>query len=224
VQPHVVRTVFELIGNHLDRIRVDTEPTCRGPDLGRYGTFYAMTQALLYIFCFKWRDLITSSEISEEDDPLGFVAQDLQWTSGIKETLSRTIYSKLNPLKICSPVIVAEFAKIAMHLRFMYVYPLLETNKRIRLTQSASSHTTGALRETGNSGSTESWHQLDAYFPFDPYQLPLSKRWVESDYVQWRGVPGLVEAEESDDSADEDEDDDLVIEDDDEGTEESDDN
>jgi RNA polymerase I-specific transcription initiation factor RRN3 len=169
-----------------------------------------MTQALLYIFCFRWRDLIASSDILEEDDPAAFLGQDLNWTPGIKETLSRTIYSKLNPLKICSPPIVAEFAKIAHHLRFMYVYPLLETNKRIRLSQFTSSQANGALRDTGNGGNNESWHQLDAYFPFDPYQLPISKRWIENDYVQWKGIPGLNQNEDEDDADSGEEDDDEV--------------
>ncbi|EKD19220.1 uncharacterized protein L3040_009340 [Drepanopeziza brunnea f. sp. 'multigermtubi'] len=214
VQASVVRTVFDIIGDNLDTIRSHNELTCRGPDLQRYGTFYAMTQALLYIFCFRWRDLITSSEISEEEDPVGFVSQDLNWTAGVKETLTRAIYSKLNPLKVCSPPIVAEFAKIARHLRFMYVYPLLETNKRIRLGQYYSGHATGALRDTGNGGNNDSWHQLDAYFPFDPYQLPISKRWIEGDYVQWKSIPGLDEDEEDsdDESGDEDDDDEVDVE------------
>ncbi|CZR50609.1 related to RNA Polymerase I Transcription Factor Rrn3 [Phialocephala subalpina] len=214
VQPNVVRTVFELIGNNLDVIRAENEVTCRGPDLRRYGTFYAMTQALLYIFCFRWRDLIEASDIDEDEDPVAFIGQDLTWTPGIKETLSRTIYSKLNPLKICSPPIVAEFAKISHHLRFMYVYPLLETNKRIRLSQFSSSLANGALRDTGNGGNNESWHQLDAYFPFDPYQLPVSKRWVEDDYVQWKSVPGLNQDEDEDDESGEEEggEDDVEVE------------
>jgi RNA polymerase I-specific transcription initiation factor RRN3 len=223
VQPHVVRTVFELIGSNLDHIRAENEVTCRGPDLKRYSTFYAMTQALLYIFCFRWRDLITSSDISEEDDPAAFVTQDLNWTPGIKETLSRTIYSKLNPLKICSPPIVAEFAKIARHLRFIYVYPLLESNKRVRLSQFSSGHGNGALRDTGNEGNSESWHQLDAYFPFDPYQLPVSRRWVENDYVQWKGVPGLHEEEGDEDESGEEEDEEEVDLDDDTATDADDD-
>ena len=216
VQSHVICTVFELIGSNLDHIRVENELTCRGPDLKRYSTFYAMTQALLYIFCFRWRDLIASSDILEEDDPAAFIGQDLNWTPGIKETLSRTIYSKLNPLKICSPPIVAEFAKIAHHLRFMYVYPLLETNKRIRLSQFTSSQANGALRDTGNGGNNESWHQLDAYFPFDPYQLPISKRWIENDYVQWKGIPGLNQDEDEDDadSGEEEVDEEVDVEDD----------
>ncbi|KAK0126109.1 hypothetical protein ONS95_007728 [Cadophora gregata] len=219
VPSHVIRTVFELIGNNLDVIRSDNELTCRGPDLKRYSTFYAMTQALLYIFCFRWRDLITFTDISEEDDPAAFIGQDLTWTPGIKDTLTRTIYSKLNPLKICSPPIVAEFAKIAHHLRFMYVYPLLETNKRIRLSQYSSGQGNGALRDAGNGGNNESWHQLDAYFPFDPYQLPVSKRWIEGDYVQWKGIPGLNQEDDSDDeSGEEDDEDDVDVDDDDTAT------
>ena len=31
---------------------------------------------------------------------------------------------------------------------------------------------------------------LEGYFPYDPYHLPLSKRWLEGDYVQWKGIPG----------------------------------
>ncbi|KFY06893.1 hypothetical protein V492_07668 [Pseudogymnoascus sp. VKM F-4246] len=218
VLPHVVRDVFDYIGTNLDLIRSENEVSCRGPDLQRYSTFYATTQALLYIFCFRWRDLVVSpsaedGEIDEED----FVGRDLEWRAGVKELLDRTIYSKLNPLKICAPSIVEEFAKIANHLRFMYVYPLLATNKRIRLSQFALGGNAGLLRDSGFStgvatedGEEESWHQLEAYFPFDPYQLPKSRRWVENDYVAWRGVPGLRQddEEEEDDSTDAGEDDD----------------
>ncbi|KAI9650250.1 DNA independent RNA polymerase I transcription factor [Ciborinia camelliae] len=221
VEPQVVRTVFELIGSNLDHIRTENELTCRGPDLKKYGTFYAMTQALLYIFCFRWRDLIDSSEVFDDEDPAAFIGQDLVWTTGVKETLSRAIYSKLNPLKICSPPIVSEFAKIAHHLRFMYVYPLLETNKRIRLSQFSSAAGNGALRDSG--ASNDSWHQLDAYFPFDPYQLPVSKKWIEDDYVQWKGIPGLNQEEDDDDSSgdeEEEDDDENAAEDDDTATDE----
>lgn len=210
VEPHVILQVFNVIGEQLDAIRIDNELTCRGPDLRRYGTFYAMTQALLYIFCFRWRDLIVSTNIEEDVDPIGFLAQDLDWASGIKETLSKAIYSKLNPLKICTPMIVDQFAKTANDLRFLYVYPRLESNKRIRLSQYSTSQ---SLRDTGNGGNDESWHQLESYFPFDPYQLPFSKRWVEADYVLWKGTPALDdEAESDDESADEEDEEEIDVE------------
>ena len=47
-------------------------------------------------------------------------------------------------------------------------------------------------RDIGDLGDAV---QLDAYFPFDPYQLPRSKRWLEGDYVEWKGIPGLHKEE-----------------------------
>jgi RNA polymerase I-specific transcription initiation factor RRN3 len=125
------------------------------------------------------------------------------------------LFGKLNPLKVCAPVIVEEFAKLAHRLNFMYIFPLVENNKRVRLTQFLSStYATGdALRDAGYEGQGESFHQLDPYFPFDPYQLPISKRWLAGDYVHWKSVPGL-NGEDDDDS------DDLAEEDDDEALEE----
>lgn len=213
VLPHVVRDVFDYIGTCIDTIREENEQTCRGPDLQRYGTFYATTQALLYIFCFRWRDLIVSAssdDAFDDDDPAALLGQDLEWRQGVRELLSRTIYSKLNPLKICAPPIVEEFARIANQLNFMMVYPLLEANKRVRLSQFAlgAGGSSGILREVairqGKKGETEeeSWHQLDAYFPFDPYQLPVSRRWIEGDYVVWKGLPGGMDDGDEDDTTD----------------------
>lgn len=54
-------------------------------------------------------------------------------------------------------------------------------------------------RKTG-----EAHHQLEAYFPFDPYHLPQSKRWVTSDYNEWRLPSGM--RREADDEGDESED------------------
>ena len=64
------------------------------------------------------------------------------------------------------------------------------------------SHVGREIRAGDNIG-----YQLDAYFPFDPYQLPRSRRWLEGDYVEWRGIPGLDDANESDSGADESDDD-----------------
>lgn len=206
----IVRTVFDLLGYHMNDMRASFEPTCRGPDLRRYSTYYSLFQALIYMFCFRWRDLVTSApESVDRDDPSSYLGHDLEWASGIRESLRQNIYSKLNPLKICSPSIVDEFARLAHHLRFLYVYPLLETNKRIRLSQFVStSYAIGAsLRDTGADSKGEEWHQLDPYFPFDPYQLPVSRRWVESDYLTWTEIPGLNkdgDDESSDDSGDDD--------------------
>ena len=116
----------------------------------------------------------------------------------------RIIYSKFNPLKVCSPLIVNQFARLANHLRFIYVFPLLESNKRLRLLQTTSSG--GSLysfadRETALTARRDQhWLELEAYFPFDPYKLPRSKRWLKGEYVEWKGVKGLDDEEDNLDS------------------------
>ncbi|KAI1118855.1 RNA polymerase I-specific transcription initiation factor RRN3 [Nemania sp. NC0429] len=218
VPGHIVVKIFEVLGYHLDEMRAVYEVSCRGPDVRRYAPFYALMQALMYVFCFRWQDLITSvPDDVDKEDPLSYLDQEIEWESEIKDIMRRNIYSKLNPLKVCSPVIVDQFAKLAHHFRFMYVYPLIESNKRLRLSQfSVGAYSNGgALRDMSFDVSDESWQQLGSYFPFDPYQLPKSKRWVDEDYLPWRPIPGLNPEEPGDDSdeADIDEEEDEIDED-----------
>ncbi|KAK6866037.1 RNA polymerase I-specific transcription initiation factor rrn3 [Apiospora arundinis] len=164
-----VRLVFEVLGHHLDNMRATYEVNCRGPDVRRYAPFYSLTQALMYIFCFRWKDLIEEvPEDVDEDELSSYLDQDITWMPEVKEVLRRNIYSKLNPLKVCSPAIVEQFAP------WLTAYvSWLDLND-------------------------ETWQQLDSYFPFDPYQLPTSKHWVEGDYLPWRNIPGLNPDEEED--------------------------
>ncbi|KAI0966370.1 RNA polymerase I-specific transcription initiation factor RRN3 [Xylaria arbuscula] len=218
VPGHIVVNIFEVLGYHLDEMRAVYEVSCKGPDVRRYAPFYALMQALMYVFCFRWQDLIRSApDDVDKDDPWSYLDQDIEWVSEIKDIMRRNIYSKLNPMKVCSPVIVDQFAKLAHHFRFMYVYPLIESNKRLRLSQfSAGAYSNGgALRDMSFDVNDESWQQLGSYFPFDPYQLPKSKRWVDEDYLKWRPIPGLNPDEIGDDSDEDDldEEDDEIDED-----------
>lgn len=211
----LVRTIFSLLLHHLEQYRRKYEPICRGPDLKRFHPYYSLVQATLYIFCFRWQDLVVSApDVVDADDAASYIGQDLEWIGSARKDLSIQIFGKLNPLKVCAPVIVEEFARLAHRLNFMYVYPLVESNKRVRLTQFLSSTyaTGGALRDAGYDGQEESFHQLDPYFPFDPYQLPVSKRWLEHDYVHWKSVPGLNADDDSDDSDDMDDEDEDALE------------
>lgn len=209
ISKKMVQRTYRTLCEYLENSRQKNERICRGPDKRNHAIYYALTQALLYIFCFRWGDLVTGTaadgnngEEFEVDDALA-EDQELVFMPGIKETLHNNIYSRLNPLKVCSPEIVGEFAKIANHLRFLFVFPLLETNKRIRLGSTFSYYGTGGLvdigrRETAWDRKTgEAHHQLDAYFPFDPYYLPKSKHWVADLYNSWKAPPGMKKEDES---------------------------
>lgn len=204
----IVRDVFDLLCHHLERLRMDHEPNCKGPDLRRYGTYYAISQALLYTFCFRWRDLIVTSDgLPPKDIDILYHEGDFTWHNSVQDILRRNIFSKLNPLKICAPTIVQQFARMAHHLRFLYVFPLLETNKRIKLARSVGGYMDGVgARETAlTMKKGDDGFLLDAYFPFDPYVLPRSKRWLEGDYVKWEPIPGMPAERDDDDEEEEEE-------------------
>ncbi|EAW08447.1 RNA polymerase I-specific transcription initiation factor RRN3 family protein [Aspergillus clavatus NRRL 1] len=209
ISGEVVRDVFDLLGTHLNNLRLDYEATCRGPDLRRYGPFYSTAQALLYIFCFRWRDLTTAAvegDTPEQIDELE--PEEIAFPPSVKEVLHQAIHSKLNPLKVCSPAIVSEFARMAQHLNFMYVFSILETNKRLRVSSfrniSAMADPRFSQIERETRAGDDLGYQLDAYFPFDPYQLPRSRRWLENDYVHWQGIPGLDDQDDDDSDSDQD--------------------
>ncbi|KAL3493024.1 RNA polymerase I-specific transcription initiation factor RRN3 [Aspergillus germanicus] len=205
ISGEVVRDVFDLLGTHLDNLRLDYEPSCRGPDLRRFGPFYSTAQALLYIFCFRWRDLTTAAIDGDTHDQIDDLEpEDITFPPAVKDVLHKAIHSKLNPLKVCSPAIVSQFARMSQHLNLIYVFTILETNKRLRMTTyrnlSALADPRFSQVEREIRAGDDLGYQLDAYFPFDPYQLPRSRRWLEGDYVHWRGIPGLDDPEDDDDS------------------------
>jgi RNA polymerase I-specific transcription initiation factor RRN3 len=204
----LVRTIFNLLLTRMRAYRIKHDLTARGPDMKRHQLYYAQVQAALYMFCFRWRDLITSAPDSvDPEDPASYLGHELEWLPALKEELASHVYSRMNPLKICSQAIVEEFAKITHKLGLMYIFPLIEENKRIRLSQFVSDTygNGGALRDTSAGVQSEEAHQLYPYFPFDPYQLPVSQRWLKGDYVQYQSVPGLnVDLEDDDSSGEED--------------------
>ncbi|KAI9879410.1 MAG: hypothetical protein M1823_006839, partial [Watsoniomyces obsoletus] len=71
VAPSVVHDCLDLLCDQLTSLRKTYEPSCtHGADLKRYGDFYAVFQAILYIFCFRWRDIASASSDLDEDDDL----------------------------------------------------------------------------------------------------------------------------------------------------------
>ncbi|KKA28656.1 hypothetical protein TD95_001864 [Thielaviopsis punctulata] len=231
---YMVRTAFHRLLVQLERLRLSYQPSCRSPDLRRYHSYYSVCQAVLYVWCFRWQTLVEHvPEIVDPDDPLTYANQALDWGHALRSAMQNNLFSPLNPLKVCAPGIVEEFAKLAHKLNLVYVYPLLETNKRIHLGQYMQrSYSTGggALRDTKAEAIVdERMLQLEQYFPFDPYQLPMSKRWIEGEYLSWRTIPGL-NADESDEEDSEDDDDDdegeefgVILEEDETGSDEDDD-
>nr|GAT45355.1 RNA polymerase I-specific transcription initiation factor RRN3 [Mycena chlorophos] len=145
------------------------------------GVFYAVAQAIFLMFCFRWRDLL---EDEEEGDEL-VSKPGKKWIPELA-IVPRTVQSVLNPLKVCSPNVVHQFARVAQATGFVYCYTILEANKRLALT-------------TGSAISAE----LNTFFPFDPYKLAKSGAFIQGIYREWSQVAIDDDDEDEDDSDDE---------------------
>lgn len=88
-----VRTVVSVLCNWLNSYLVRREADCGGPDLQKYGSFYSVFQAVLYIFCFRWKDL------KIVDDGESSTAQTARWLPALL-VIQRAIVSRFNPLKV----------------------------------------------------------------------------------------------------------------------------
>lgn len=172
----------------------------------RFKLFYAAFQALLYIFCFRYKLLYKVQGQSEEP------SSDSEWECDLDKFFQRVILAKFNPLKFCDETVVYIFAKIATKLNVCYCYSIIEYNKREIMLQSNSTMPSSI----GNFKLKQEFLDLEAYFPFDPIVLPLSKQIIKENYVEWSDVNPNEDDDEDDDSGigshredDQDEDEDL---------------
>ncbi|RKP26145.1 RNA polymerase I-specific transcription initiation factor RRN3 [Syncephalis pseudoplumigaleata] len=189
------------------------------PDLERYAVFYATVQAILYIFCFRWRDLYNDplvadttmsadapTDIASRPAPIplgngsngsgGDALRKQLWDAGLSG-LQPILTSKFNPLKICSPGVVQQFARLTRRLNFLYIYPIIERNKHLYLPQ--RQHSNRSMKQAVPV-------ELEAFFPFDPYRLGQSSRYIDPLYQEWRPDS---EVEDDDDEGEEEEEGDV---------------
>ena len=198
VSRDLVRSTFEAVADELDKLRKTHELNDRlSPDLNRFGPYYTSFQCLMYIFCYRWRDLV-----EEEVDEENFDVHDLKWDNKYIEPFRRNVTCRLNPLKVCSPTLVQRFALVMQQLQLLFLQDIIELNKRIRLTRSQTSALGGfsiineSERNSKNLG--EAHFQLKPEFPFDAYKLPLTKGVFKPEYNEFRYVPGFEPVEEDD--------------------------
>lgn len=196
-------------------VDLDSSNTSTG-GMERFKLFYATFQALLYIFCFRHKQLARAPEDVARGDS--------EWESNIDKFFQRVIIAKFNPLKYCDETVVYIFAKIATKLNVCYCYSIIEHNKRERMTQSNSN----LPSSVGNFRHKQEFLDLEAYFPYDPMVLPNCKKLISANYVEWKDVnPAEEDDDEEDDTGsqgdDLDEDDDEDDDDDDDEEEDLDD-
>jgi RNA polymerase I-specific transcription initiation factor RRN3 len=129
--------------------------------------FYAVCQAVMLIFCFRWRaftgtnpehegvlgemELETEGE-SVEDGEAGGSGGDGKWMRDL-DVLQRAITSELNPLLGCNPTIVSMFAKVAHQTGFAYCFSIIEANTSAA--RSTSSHALNRVASASTSAPSQ---------------------------------------------------------------------
>ncbi|KAH6914814.1 ribosomal DNA transcription factor Rrn3 [Coprinopsis sp. MPI-PUGE-AT-0042] len=213
----VVALLCEYLNAHLEHVDDAIRENGGGSEWlasttpAQHMVFYAVAQAVFLIFCFRWRDLQDEVEVEHEEDGLGKGVKD-KWMSNLR-VLKRVVLSVLNPLKICSPGVVAQFAKVAHQTDFMYCYSVLESNKRgsdyINHGTSPTRHRSGSTASAAPTANPAFLRgslndELNTFFPFDPYRLPKSNVFIQAVYREWSSVAIDDDEDDSDDEEEED--------------------
>ncbi|XP_059085794.1 RNA polymerase I-specific transcription initiation factor RRN3-like [Tigriopus californicus] len=140
-----------------------------------HGPFYAACQSTFYLFAFRHQEFVQSEKW-------------LVFLRGLN--FSTIVTANLNPLRVCLPPVVKNFAAIARHYQLVYCDTIIERNNRINLP------IVGGLSSLGTGEGKPVL--LDSFFPFDPYMLKLSKEFVTSNYRVYQGAMIESDIEDSD--------------------------
>ncbi|KAN0060865.1 DNA independent RNA polymerase I transcription factor [Thecaphora frezii] len=181
----VVLNLCAFLDAHLEASQqLESEIGSAPPGSRVHSVFYAVAQAVFYIFCFRWRDLKLTPEeqgVHEGDEladeladgglhgSIGALSQAsaATWCDGLS-VVQRAITSPLNPLKFCSANVVKQFARIAQHTGFLYCYSIIESNNRmgrvVRSRQPSRTFSQSTI-EGGGAGSDRSREGSDAGTP-----------------------------------------------------------
>ncbi|KAI8742066.1 RNA polymerase I-specific transcription initiation factor RRN3 [Biomphalaria glabrata] len=162
VSINTAKEVMELMLKWIHKYIDQTGEGVLHADIAHHGTFYSVCQSAFYIFCFKHNDFMQLKK--------GF-----KWAESLN--FQRVITCKLNPLRVCVPIIVKTFASATRLHQLAFCDTIIERNNRYFLPVAACT----------NSIEVTAFKQLDSYFPFDPYLLPRSSSHISPLYHEFQG-------------------------------------
>jgi RNA polymerase I-specific transcription initiation factor RRN3 len=125
----------------------------------KHSSFYSACQALFYVFLYHHKILLETPTDIKFIKSLNFV---------------RVVTSRLNPLKHCLESVVAMFARVTRMYQIVFCYSIIERNNR------------SLDQMTEDKGGCADAAYLGNFFPFDPYMLGKSGKWIEPLYCSWK--------------------------------------
>nr|CAD7400333.1 unnamed protein product [Timema poppensis] len=88
---------------------------CANSDIRVHTVFYSVCQALFYVVAFRHGDLVQSKK-------------DLTFMQSLN--MAQIVTCRLNPLRVCLPVVVRNFAAVTRTYQLAYCYTIIEHNSR----------------------------------------------------------------------------------------------
>ncbi|CAN6162954.1 unnamed protein product [Urochloa humidicola] len=165
----VVAILKRLVDWCIDHCERQKEKFTRTKNPVEHQIFYASCQAVMYVLCFRLRSIMDYPNLKSQL---------------FKMNIRSILMDPLEPLKVCLPSIVNEFLRQAKAARLFNASVDLELEDRI---DSDLSKAFGGV------------NRLDTFFPFDPYLLKQSDRYIRPNFEFW----SLVKTTYSDDEGDE---------------------
>ncbi|XP_053392781.1 RNA polymerase I-specific transcription initiation factor RRN3-like [Mercenaria mercenaria] len=127
---------------------------CVMADVVHHGPFYSVCQSVFYVFAFRQKEIFETKA-------------GLKWAKSLQ--FQHLVQSRLNPLKVCLPLVVKTFASITRQHQLAFCDHIIQQNNRSFLPVDSSSSQTS----------------FETYFPFDPYLLKRSMKYVEPHYRKY---------------------------------------
>lgn len=122
--------------------------------------FYSVCQAIFYVIAFRSRELT-----ADRNSLLHLETLQLQ----------ALVTSHLNPLRVCLPAVATTFAGVTRAHQLAYCHSVLERNARRKL----------ATIYSGNESQLPD-ESLDTFFPFDPFLLKKSGKYINTLYLHYQ--------------------------------------
>lgn len=147
----------------------------------RFRMFYAVTQCLMYVFCFRHNELRKSANLARKDvltleihskndqslrstdsrdeTPVTFVGENNQlsskseWECSLDIFFQKLILTKFNPLKYCNETVVFMFAKLSYKENVAYCYSIINHNSRDQFGNCGSKRAKSITNNNKTSGS-----------------------------------------------------------------------
>ncbi|XP_024963755.1 RNA polymerase I-specific transcription initiation factor rrn3 [Cynara cardunculus var. scolymus] len=132
--------------------------------------FYAGCQAIMYVLCFRLRSILAIPPLKSQL---------------VNMPLEQILKHSLNPLEVCLPSIVDEFLRQA---------------KAAHLFRVSGNFAFNDLLESELSRAFGGFERLDLFFPFDPYLLRKSDRFIRPNFIYWSMVRTTYDDDDDDES------------------------